>query len=107
MSKMKKYASRILIAIFGYIITPSALIHEFHGHEDTNCIHHNSASVGPRHVHCKMLQIEGKVYTSQDPVELAVIEGERFPWWILPPESPALARILYTDLRAPPEEQIS
>jgi hypothetical protein len=101
MSLANKYFTWILLAVFGYILTPAALLHEFQGHEDTKCIPGTSA-IENQHIHCKLLQIEGQTYTPPQPVILASL-----PWSVTPgrkpqPEAQSGAVCLFTNPRAPP-----
>jgi hypothetical protein len=102
MSQANKYISWILLAVFGYILTPAALIHEFNGHEDTRCNPGTSAAVETQHVHCKYLQIEAQVYTSPEPVALSSIPGINSLFRIPQLVTPCCAAVLFADLRAPP-----
>ena len=102
MSQVNKYTSWLILAVFCYILTPAALIHEFHGHEDTHCLPGKLASVSIQHVHCKLLQIEAQIFTFPDPVILKSVPGINSPVSFAQPASPSCATVLFTDLRAPP-----
>jgi hypothetical protein len=102
MPNLRKYTSWLLLTVFGYILTPAALIHELHGHEDTRCIPGSVAAVGVKHVHCKSLQIEAQVFTPPGTLLLAALSGNNSPVRIAKPASPSCASVLFTDPRAPP-----
>jgi hypothetical protein len=102
MSQLSRYTSQFLLIVFGYILTPAALIHEFQGHEDTSCMPGTTASIETKHLHCKLLQIEAQVYTSPPPVILASIPELFAPSSIPQHQGPSKASVIFSDLRGPP-----
>jgi hypothetical protein len=102
MSIIKYHISWLLLIIFGYVITPVALIHELNGHEDNHCIARAKASVDAMHVHCKSLQIEAQVFTAPEPL-LHTYIPEIYQQLFSPrAEQSSLAIVNFANLRAPP-----
>jgi hypothetical protein len=101
MLRANKYFSWLLIAIFGYILTPFALIHEFHDHHDTHC-NPGALSFDSQHIHCKILQIDAQIFTSPGTEPAAWISETFVPYTLFQPITPSCAAILFADLRAPP-----
>ncbi|MCX6306663.1 MAG: hypothetical protein NT040_16985 [Bacteroidetes bacterium] len=101
-SKINKHLSWLLVALFGYVLTPAALIHEFHGHEDTHCLPGKTAAIDTQHIHCKFLQIEAQVFTSPVPMLLANIPASMAPCFFSRQATPSCAMVMFACLRAPP-----
>ncbi|MEI6682038.1 MAG: hypothetical protein WCO44_05395 [Bacteroidota bacterium] len=102
MSRISQYTAWLLLAVFGLILTPKELIHEFYHHEDTACMAGNRPSVEDHHHHCEILQLASLVYTSPGKVTLTVYNFDSRE--IIRPAAvagPVSARI-YFNLRAPP-----
>jgi len=102
MKKAKRNISLAILAIFGYIITPVALIHALHGHEDTHCIPGAYPAFSIQHVHCKILQIEAQVYTSPEPVFLASLPPIKSNFPVSHHTCSSFAKARFANLRAPP-----
>jgi len=103
MLTLKKFTSGFLLAVFALIITPAELIHEFHGHDETQCHPGNFTTIEKQHSHCKLLQIEAQVFTS--PEEFLSTLAQEIPSPIIghQTEFPFLAAARFANLRAPPE----
>ena len=102
MNHLKRHISILLLVVFGLIITPKELIHEWYGHEDTHCRATGSIAIETHHNHCEILKLASPVYTSPVKMSLdalkflrAFIKNVTIVTAILPVQ-------LYFNLRAPP-----
>ncbi|MFZ4520370.1 MAG: hypothetical protein ACOYNC_01620 [Bacteroidales bacterium] len=102
MSLANKYISRILLVVFGYVLTPGALIHEFHHHEETRCIPSATSTIGILHTHCRLLHIDAQVFSSPDILGLVIVPGISSSVPLTATTSPSLANVRFIHLRAPP-----
>jgi len=102
MRRISRYTAWLLLVVFGLIITPRELIHEFYHHEDTVCMAGNKPVVEAHHHHCEILQIASLVYTTPGEVSLNVYKIDRRE--IIIPETVAgqVSTRIYFNLRAPP-----
>jgi hypothetical protein len=102
MNCIERHISWLLIFVFGLIVTPKELIHEFYGHEDTHCSPGNRLSLESHHHHCEILQITSPDYTSP---ERFIPDTHKFIQAEVP--SPDVIKtpvscLVYFNLRAPP-----
>lgn len=101
MPACRKYTALLLLILFGYILTPAALIHAFHGHEDTHCLP-GLLHFDEQHVHCKTLQIEAQVYTPPVLLNPGQVPAIHAPFVITSHAKESCAVVLFADPRAPP-----
>jgi hypothetical protein len=103
MKALRIHIARSLLVLFGLILVPHELIHNFFGHEDTHCHSGVTATFEAQHFHCKILQLEAPMFTSPEPDDLVSVN---FYLKTIPVERsyslPSFS-ILYNDLRAPPK----
>jgi hypothetical protein len=102
MQGFRSHIARLLLLVFGFILIPNELIHQFYGHDDTHCNPGKLVSIEEQHTHCAILRLESRVFTAPPLV------------FILPPVSGTVfffdsAAVLasqvlqlYADPRAPP-----
>ena len=102
MRRISRHTTWLLLVVFGLIITPKELIHEFYHHEDTVCLAGDKPAVEAHHHHCEILQIASLVYTS--PVIFTLNVYNLAPGEIILPATVAgaVSFLIYFNLRAPP-----
>lgn len=103
MQGFRIHIARVLLVVFGFILTPNELIHEFFGHEDTRCNPGKIVTIEQKHVHCSILRLETRVFTPPSPANanprLSCLQAS-FPALTV---FSSRAIYHYANLRAPPQ----
>lgn len=102
MGTLNRYISILLLIVFGVILTPKELIHEFYGHEDTHCNAGSSKAFETSHHHCDILNYAGFLYTTPGRVTLDHIESTRAAFSSSCIVNPLISPRFFFNLRAPP-----
>jgi hypothetical protein len=102
MRKIIQHTSWLLLLVFGLIITPKELIHEFYGHEDTHCNSGNDQAFESHHHHCDILQLTSLVYTAPGKSSISGVVCVQFATTLPAVQNPAVPSAVYFNLRAPP-----
>ncbi len=102
MNHFIRHISWVLLVVFGLIITPKELIHEWYGHDDTHCRAAGSLAVETHHSHCEILRVTSLVYTSPEKTTLDALSFIRAFIINAGIVAAILPIKLYFNLRAPP-----
>jgi len=102
MKNPAQHITWLLLVVFGLIITPKELIHEFYGHEDTRCNPGDRATFESLHHHCEILQLTCPSYTSPEKIQLNSIFCSHDEFNGTEIIKTAVPFRVYFNLRAPP-----